>query len=175
MRSQAQIEHLRRVQSAKKGIPRNPEHIAKMVTTRKQRGNFTVPHHVRDAVGKASRERKRTDAEKAKISAALRGRKRDPEIGKKSSATRLANRTAPYPEKRQKDPRYKPWRLAVLERDCYKCKRCGFQDLGNHAHHLLGWKDFPALRYDVNNAITLCDSCHAITHHELRRIERGKV
>lgn len=175
MRSAAQIAHLRLVQEKKKGVPRNPDHIAKMVATRKLRENYKNSEKTREAIGLASRNRKRTEAEKEKIAAALRGRVRDPEIGRKASATRLANRTKPYPEKRQKDPRYKPWRDAVLRRDDYKCKRCGFRDEGNHAHHLLEWKEFPALRYDVNNAITLCVSCHAKTHHELRRAERGKV
>lgn len=175
MRTPAQIAHLQSVQAKKKGVPRNPEHIARMVATRKLRGNYIVPDHVRKAVGQASRNRKRTDEEKAKIAQALRGRKRDPAIGKKAGATRRANRTTPYPERRQRDPRYKPWREAVLRRDDYKCKRCGFFDIGNHAHHLLEWKEFPALRYDVDNAITLCTSCHAKVHHELRRDNRGKI
>lgn len=161
------------VWEGKRGVPRNPEHIAKMAATNRQRGNYIVADHVREAVGRASRNRKRTEEEKAKIADSLRGRKRDPEIAKKISATKRARRTRPYPEKRQKDPRYKPWRDAVLQRDGYACKRCGVVNSGHHAHHVKPWSDYPELRYDVSNAITLCDSCHAKTHWEERRKSRA--
>lgn len=27
-------------------------------------------------------------------------------------------------------------------------------------HHIRRWKDAPAIRYDINNGITLCKDCH---------------
>lgn len=31
-------------------------------------------------------------------------------------------------------------------------------------HHKKGWKDYPELRYDVDNCITLCRECHKLLH-----------
>lgn len=159
------------------GIKKNPESIAKAVATRKARGGFVILPHVREIIGMASRNRVRGAEERRKISESLKGRKRDPEIGRKAGATRIARRTKPYPEKRQKDPRYKPWRLAVLERDGFTCKMCGLVNKGNHAHHINGWSKAPELRYSIENAITFCASCHAKHHHEERRKDKdnGKL
>lgn len=166
---------IEKVYASRRGVSRNPEHIAKMVATRKARGNYAAKPHVVALIGAISRTRTRTPEERAKIASALTGRKRDPRIGKKAGATRIARRTTPYPEKRQRDPRYKVWRDAVLQRDDYMCKRCSLRDKQNHAHHIREWKDFPELRYEIDNAITLCNGCHTKTHHELRRRERAKI
>lgn len=154
------------------GIPQKPESIIKRTETRMANGGFIVPQHVRDIVGYVSRNRIRSIEERRKISESLKGRKRDHEIGRKAGATRRARRTKPYPEKRQRDPRYYPWRREVLKRDEFACKTCGLIDKGNHAHHLKGWSEAPELRYEVDNAITLCGSCHARFHHKERRKER---
>jgi hypothetical protein len=48
---------------------------------------------------------------------------------------------------------------AARDRDG-KCLWCEVvEDL--HAHHIKTWKKHPDLRYDLNNLITLCRSCHA--------------
>jgi hypothetical protein len=59
--------------------------------------------------------------------------------------------------------KYKHWRQAVLIRDDYSCQHCGATKK-LQAHHIKEWKDFPDLRYDVNNGLTLCTSCHTIAH-----------
>jgi len=54
---------------------------------------------------------------------------------------------------------YKEWRRHVLERDCYKCMMCGtVNDLT--VHHIIPWKDNKKLRFDVDNGIAYCRSCH---------------
>lgn len=60
---------------------------------------------------------------------------------------------------------YSTWRQAVYERDNYTCQCCG--DKKGHnlvAHHLYNYKDYPKLRLDVSNGITLCDKCHKKFH-----------
>ena len=63
---------------------------------------------------------------------------------------------------------YKNWRKAVYERDNYTCQECGLHS-GNgktvilNAHHIKSWSDYPELRFDINNGITLCRSCHKLT------------
>lgn len=172
-KSEKWLASTRAYAESRRGVPRKPETIMKMSATRKARGNYVVPQHVRDLVGHISRNRVRTVEEREKIAAALRGRKRDPAIGQKAGKTRIARRTKPYPEKRQRDPRYYPWRRAVLKRDEYACRMCGLVNRGNHAHHIKSWNDAPELRYEVENAITLCISCHVRHHHEERRKGRA--
>lgn len=56
------------------------------------------------------------------------------------------------------------WASMVKLRDG-KCTECSsVYDL--HAHHIKSYKDNESLRYDVNNGITLCGSCHRKWHKE---------
>jgi 5-methylcytosine-specific restriction endonuclease McrA len=61
---------------------------------------------------------------------------------------------------------YKNWRQSVYQRDGYKCVQCGSKDKLN-AHHIKSWKDYPALRYDIDNGITLCEKCHIKLHQQI--------
>ena len=61
----------------------------------------------------------------------------------------------------RKSQSYIDWRKKVRARDGYKCKMsnedcCGILE----AHHILSWKDFPELRYEVDNGIILCKYHH---------------
>jgi len=63
---------------------------------------------------------------------------------------------------------YRQWREAVYERDSYTCQLCGDDKGGNlNAHHIKSFKDFPELRYDTNNGITLCQTCHREVHRKV--------
>jgi 5-methylcytosine-specific restriction endonuclease McrA len=64
---------------------------------------------------------------------------------------------------------YKNWRKSVYERDNYTCQICGDNRGGNlNANHIKKFSDFPAIRLDINNGITLCEHCHIskVTHYE---------
>ena len=67
---------------------------------------------------------------------------------------------------------YIAWRTSVFQRDGYKC-RMGQGDCGNYveAHHILTYKDYPELRYQINNGITLCRSHHPRKREEVKRLE----
>lgn len=56
------------------------------------------------------------------------------------------------------------WRRAVTARDNHQCRRCGTTVGRMHAHHVLAWRDYPALRFDLSNGITLCIRCHRAVH-----------
>ena len=66
--------------------------------------------------------------------------------------------------KRKRDQRQKPWAQAVISRDKATCTRCGVRDVELHAHHIKSFKEHPELRWDVDNGVTLCASCHWQEH-----------
>jgi 5-methylcytosine-specific restriction endonuclease McrA len=57
---------------------------------------------------------------------------------------------------------YKRWRLAVFERDNYRCVECGATGY-LHADHIQPYAKYPDLRHDVTNGRTLCVNCHRRT------------
>lgn len=60
---------------------------------------------------------------------------------------------------------YKEWRKNVFERDKYTCQICGGNKGGNLvAHHLNGYHWDKNARVDINNGVTLCESCHKDFH-----------
>ena len=58
---------------------------------------------------------------------------------------------------------YKEWRKAVYKRDGYKCQMCG-TNINLHAHHKKEFAQFPGLRYEVSNGLTVCQICHGKIH-----------
>jgi hypothetical protein len=56
------------------------------------------------------------------------------------------------------------WRCDVFARDKFTCQKC-FKIGGElNAHHIKYFSEYPELRFDVNNGITLCKSCHIEIH-----------
>ena len=69
------------------------------------------------------------------------------------------------------NPEYKQWRKDVWTRDNFRCKINNSDCKGKiEAHHILGWSEYPELRYKINNGITLC---HA--HHPRKRAEEKRL
>lgn len=59
----------------------------------------------------------------------------------------------------------KIWIKEVLNRDGNKCQNCQTEK-SLVAHHIIGWYENKELRFDINNGLTLCRSCH-MKHHEV--------
>lgn len=58
------------------------------------------------------------------------------------------------------------WRKYVLKRDKNKCTQCGsVKNL--QAHHIANWAEFPELRIDHSNGVTLCGDCHHKEHSNM--------
>lgn len=71
----------------------------------------------------------------------------------------------------RRSPAYYFWRQQVWGRDDFRCKIASHDCNGRiEAHHILSWRDYPELRYNSNNGITLC---HA--HHPRERAEEKRL
>lgn len=64
----------------------------------------------------------------------------------------------------RKYPEYAHWRQSVFIRDDYTCQVCSTRGGSLAAHHLNSYADYPDLRVDVSNGVTLCKSCHDEFH-----------
>ena len=61
---------------------------------------------------------------------------------------------------------YREWSKNVRERDNYTCQEC-FSIKSICAHHIKPWKENIEKRFDLDNGITLCNSCHSKIHHKI--------
>ena len=58
------------------------------------------------------------------------------------------------------------WRISVFVRDNYTCQVCGDDKGGNLvSHHLESYHKNEQGRYDIDNGLTLCKTCHFDYHH----------
>ena len=72
---------------------------------------------------------------------------------------------------------YANWRSKVFKRDNYICQECGkMSGKGNavylEVHHLKSFKNFPKLRHEVSNGLTLCKECHRVANTIQRKVEK---
>lgn len=64
-------------------------------------------------------------------------------------------------ERKDKDVKYIYWAREVKHRDNWKCRLLTSDCKGRlESHHILNWIDYPELRYEINNGITLCHAHH---------------
>lgn len=66
----------------------------------------------------------------------------------------------------RKSSRYVEWRTKCLERDGYKCAICGKVGGTLNVHHIKPFAKYPKLRFDADNGVTLCETCHRRVHKE---------
>jgi hypothetical protein len=66
--------------------------------------------------------------------------------------------------------KYEKWRLQVYKRDRYCCRKCKKHCDSKIivAHHIKNFKNYPKLRFNLKNGITLCRKCHILLHRKLR-------
>lgn len=118
---------------------------------------------------KQTREQMDNPELRAKWQGAIRRRSDSPEW-QASAQFRRGNAHAKY--KGNKTARetakaryeYQTWRTAVFQRDDYTCQECSVRGGRLHAHHIQPWAEFPALRFDLSNGVTLCERCHRAIH-----------
>ena len=59
---------------------------------------------------------------------------------------------------------YHLWRKKVFERDNYTCQDCDKRGCELNAHHVKSFSEYPELRLDITNGVTLCKECHQKRH-----------
>lgn len=127
-----------------------------------------------------------SQAHREAISAAHKGKVRNPWTPESREKARVAtlrrvaegrhnnyyqDRSLLKKKQERNDPAYFEWRKKVWLRDNFKCKIANeYCDGRIEAHHILGWSEYPELRYEINNGITLC---HA--HHPRKRAEEKRL
>jgi 5-methylcytosine-specific restriction endonuclease McrA len=73
-------------------------------------------------------------------------------------------------ERKRSNNIFKLLNKEVFKRDNYTCQCCykrGSQVI--NAHHIYPYAEFPDLRYNIDNLITLCYDCHKKYHKEYRK------
>ena len=73
-----------------------------------------------------------------------------------------------YNVPKDRDENQGAWAKKIYRRDKYTCQRCGSKDTPLHAHHIHSFSFFPHLAWDLDNGITLCESCHYKVHAKKR-------
>ena len=63
--------------------------------------------------------------------------------------------------------RHGAWARAVIGRDNATCQHCGSTGTELHAHHIKSFEEYPDLRWEISNGITLCHKCHWALHAAL--------
>lgn len=63
-----------------------------------------------------------------------------------------------------KHPNWQRKRLAIFERDKWKCTRCGGGEIQLHAHHTQYHKGRKPWEYLNSDIVTLCEHCHGLIH-----------
>ncbi len=95
----------------------------------------------------------------------MRKKRRKNTIKKKVVKAKRTKRTSFYrsDERNYTDPQYVKWRNEVKNRDKKKCRFPGCMSTKRlQVHHIRKWADYPTLRFDITNGITLCQKCHKL-------------
>lgn len=67
----------------------------------------------------------------------------------------------------RRSSKYKIWKRNVLKRDNYICQKCGNTN-NLVVHHIKPFATDKEARFDTNNGITLCQTCHKEAHKNER-------
>lgn len=79
-----------------------------------------------------------------------------------------------YKEK-LRDPRWQKKRLLAMERENFRCSRCGSEDSTLHVHHIKYIFGRDPWDYPFENLITLCEKCHCYEHGILPDEDQERV
>jgi len=71
---------------------------------------------------------------------------------------------------------YKEWRLDIYKRDGFKCQACGQVGKDLRAHHIIPVSQSVEKMFQIDNGITLCETCHKQVHKNNKpKRKRGEL
>lgn len=114
---------------------------------------------------------KHTEETKQKIIEYNTGRKRTPEsiekfvkkISGKKHYKWIKDRTKI--SSRDRNNKSKTWAKQIKKKYNYICCICHKKGGELNSHHIKSWKEYPDVRYNLDNGITLCTDCHRWVHN----------
>ena len=124
----------------------------------------------------ASLGHKLTAEAKAKVSVANLGKKLTDETKDKMRITKLGNKNPNWKggvyeghDKLRTSSPQQTWTKQVKVRDNYTCQLCDRKppEIKIDAHHIQSFAEFPDLRLDFNNGMTLCKEHHKLVHQAM--------
>lgn len=80
----------------------------------------------------------------------------------------------PLSEKERHSVEYYGWRYLVFSRDKHTCAVPSCRNHELEAHHIKSFSQFPELRYEIENGITLCKDHHQEFHSLYSKTEATK-
>lgn len=108
---------------------------------------------------------------KRKIAIALKGLKRSEECKKRQSERQKGNKSilwrggiSKIHKRIRAGLKFRLWRGRVYKRDDYTCQKCKKRGGYLHPHHIKSFAVNKMIRFDIQNGITLCISCHKEFH-----------
>lgn len=118
--------------------------------------------------------RKLSEENKIKIGLANKGKKRPDlaernrntvwDLERRSKCFRWKGGITPQSHAARLTAEYKRWRHLVFERDGFTCQKCGQFGGDLFAHHVQSFSEYPELRVNLENGVTLCQKCHKEIH-----------
>jgi hypothetical protein len=143
---------------SKKYLWSNPEYREKMSLAHKGIMPANINFLIELSKTDLSRNKKR---EIGKIIGGWNKGKKMPQISGENHYNYKKDRSTIAKKQERNDTAYKEWRNKVVKRDSYRCKMTNIDCRGKiEVHHILSWRDYENLRYDINNGICLCKYHH---------------
>lgn len=160
-------EHKRNLSIAHLGLPSSCGMKGKKHTEESKKKMSVIANLL--GKGKWMLDKKHSQKTKLKMSLSHKGKKHSLEHNKKvgdshrgeKSYNYIKDRTQLKKSDERRTTACREWRKNTYKRDIWKCK-INNQDCDGkiESHHILNWIDYPELRYDINNGITLCHFHH---------------
>lgn len=69
-------------------------------------------------------------------------------------------------KKARQSVEFRLWREAVFARDNWTCQKTGAKGGTLHPHHILNFAEYPELRFNVDNGVTLSEKAHKEFHNK---------